>query len=316
MNENTTKKRSRRRRTINTVNSEPWKTLVAMMYFLFSTWITAIVMVIVHDRVPDMLVFPPLPDIVLDNVPFIPWAFAMCEYCGMILFIMFSIVLVFHKYRFIILRRLFSLFGSVFLLRCVTILITSLSVPGRHLECTARPYGSWLERLYQAFMIWRGVGMSIKGVRTCGDYMFSGHTVTLTLLNFFITEYTSGNSYYVHIMHTVTWVINLFGVFFILAAHEHYSIDVFIAFYISTRLFLYYHTLANNQNNQTAHRNRDRTRIWFPLFYFFESNVGGMVPNEFENPLNAIQEFNILNHVNDAIYHLKVRYFTKIIRVS
>ena len=38
-------------------------------------------------------------------------------------------------YRFIIMRRLFALTGTVFMLRCVTMLITSLSVPGEHLTC-------------------------------------------------------------------------------------------------------------------------------------------------------------------------------------
>lgn len=234
----------------------------------------------------------------------------MCEYCGLFLFIVFCTVCVFHKYRAVILRRLFSIFGSVFLLRCITMLITSLSVPGRHLTCTARPYGTWLERLSQAFMIWQGGGMSIQGVRTCGDYMFSGHTVTLTLMNFFITEYTSGNSYYVHMLHTIAWVVNLFGVFFILAAHEHYSIDVFIAFYISTRLFLYYHTLANSQNNYNTNRDRDRTRIWFPLFYFFESNVGGTVPNEFENPIDSFKCSCLGQYIKGSLTKLKSKYTT------
>lgn len=43
-------------------------------------------------------------------------------------------------------------------------------------------------RISRAYTIWSGLGMSIRGVRTCGDYMFSGHTVALTILNFFITE--------------------------------------------------------------------------------------------------------------------------------
>lgn len=98
--------------------------------------------------------------------------------------------------------------------------------------------------------------------------------------NYVLQIDTPTSMYYVH---TVSWVLNLFGAFFILAGHEHYSIDVFIAFYITTRLFLYYHTLANNR--ALYQRDRHRTRIWFPLFSYFESGVYGIVPNEYEIPL-------------------------------
>ena len=41
------------------------------------------------------------------------------------------------------------------------------------------------------------------------------------------------------IVKTLGWVLTLFGIFFVMAGHEHYSIDVFIAFYLSTRYVLY-----------------------------------------------------------------------------
>lgn len=82
-----------------------------------------------------------------------------------------------------------------------------------------------------------------------------------------------------YFLHTSTWLLNMFGIFFILAAHEHYSIDVFIAFYIASRLFLYYHTLSNNQALMSSDSNR--TRIWFPMFSYFESSVDGIIPNEY-----------------------------------
>ncbi|KAF5290939.1 hypothetical protein FQA39_LY14545 [Lamprigera yunnana] len=265
---------------------EIFKAFLSFCYVVFVTWITAFVMVIVHDRVPDMNKYPPLPDIFLDNVPLIPWAFNMCEITGTILFSIWCIVLLFHKHRFILMRRFFALCGTVFLLRCVTMLITSLSVPGTHLQCqpkniTSRSnvFSDIAVKMSQAYVIWRGAGLSIQGVRTCGDYMFSGHTVALTMVNFFITEYTPRNLYFLHIL---TWIMNMFGIFFILAAHEHYSIDVFVAFYITSRLFLYYHTLSNNQ--ALVQRDYNRTRVWFPLFSFFESSVDGIVPNEYETP--------------------------------
>ena len=159
-----------------------------------------------------MKTYPPLPDLILDNLPLIPWAFELCEYIAMLLSCIWLVVLIAHKHRLaailvvivpcsmIIMRRMFSLTGTVFLLRCVTMLITSLSVPGVHLECRAnvsfsfahsfhsQSYGSLWEKFTQALRIWSGLGMSIQGVRTCGDYMFSGHTTAVTLLNHFITE--------------------------------------------------------------------------------------------------------------------------------
>ena len=323
------------------IPKERWKTILAFLYVLLVSWWTAFVMVVVHDRVPDMEKYPPLPDILLDNIPLIPGAFEMCELCGMVLMCIWVFVLIFHKHRWVLMRRFFSLSGTIYLLRSVTMLITSLSVPGKHLECAPRPYGDIYNKLYNAFVIWTGAGLTLQGVRTCGDYMFSGHTVGLTLLNFFITEYTS----HIYMLHTFTWVCNLFGVFFILAAHEHYSIDVFVAFYIASRLFMYYHTLANqklppyyNVSSSTKENGSKKIeanglspkyddeneqkqilQFWFPLFTFFESGIeGGRIPNVFEYPFTisdfkAVKDWIVSNferkmHVNlhksskDGIY--------------
>lgn len=289
-----------------TIQPELFKTFISLAYAFLVTWITAIVMVIVHERVPDMKRYPPLPDIFLDNVPHIPWAFCMCELTGTVLFIIWGSLLVVHKHRMVLLRRFFALAGTVFLLRCVTMLITSLSVPGTHLQCNPNdhqiddtnltPMESILIRISRAYTIWSGLGMSIRGVRTCGDYMFSGHTVALTTLNFFITEYTPRHLYF---LHTMTWLLNMFGIFFILAAHEHYSIDVFVAFYITSRLFLYYHTLANNQALMS--RDSNRTRIWFPMFSYFESSVDGIIPNEYDSIENVLMNiFSCISYIKDC----------------
>ena len=54
--------------------------------------------------------------------------------------------------------------------------------------CFVQMYGDMWAKLQRAVAIWSGFGMTLTGVHTCGDYMFSGHTVVLTMLNFFVTE--------------------------------------------------------------------------------------------------------------------------------
>lgn len=120
------------------LDPEVWKTVISSIYVFLVFGFTSFVMVIVHERVPDMRTYPPLPDIFLDSVPRIPWAFAMAEACGLILCYMFLLILLLHKHRSILFRRMCSLMGTVFLLRCCTMFVTSLSVPGQHLKCDSK----------------------------------------------------------------------------------------------------------------------------------------------------------------------------------
>ncbi|CAH8458782.1 unnamed protein product [Heterobilharzia americana] len=273
-------------------NSNSWKLIISCLYFVFSTCVTAFVIVLAHERLPVTSKYPPLPDLFLDNLPHIGWGFIAAEVVGIILFIIWSTILILHKYRWILMRRFFVLMGTIFLLRSVTMIITSLSVPGSHLSDQCSPYivKDHSQRFQRVLEIWKGLGLYITGIQTCGDYLFSGHTTCLTLFNFFITEYSPKKLY---LLHTFSWVLNLFGVFFILACHEHYSIDVFIAIYLSSRLFLYYHCLANS--NILHLPGNERTRVWFPLFSFFEGNVTSVVPNVYELPF-SFNYFNKSNH--------------------
>lgn len=270
-----------------------WKVVISFLYFFLATAITSCVMVLAHERLPDMSKYPPLPDLFLDNLPYISWGFAAAEFVGIILSVIWLFILIFHKYRLILLRRFFAIFGTVFFLRCITMLITSLSVPGKHLTDHCSPFiiENSYKRLERIFTIYINIGLSISGVQTCGDYMFSGHTSCLTLLNFFITEYSPRK---LQNLHTFCWVLNLFGIFFILASHEHYSIDVFVAVYVSSRLFLYYHCLANS--NIFRQKDKERTMIWFPLFSFLEYEITSIVPNVYENPFR-----NLYSYLNSKI---------------
>jgi len=289
--------------------SSYWARLIlSMAFFGIVAFITSITMTIVHFRVPDQEHFPPLPDVVLDNLQLIPWAFTMCEYIAITMGSIFWIIVAAHRHRMVMLWRVASITGTVFLLRCITMFATSLSVPGAHLKCKVEgmpkagvPFELILQRAWEITV---GAGLSIQGVRTCGDYMFSGHTSALTILNYTINEYTPADWKGLHIL---SWVLNVFGMFLILAAHEHYTIDVLIAYYISSRMFVWYHAMATAKVSSRA--SKIAMAAVFPLFTYLEEHTKGLIPNEYEWPwtvgirwLTALKSFLV-----PLLYKKKVR---------
>lgn len=72
------------------------------------------------------------------------------------------------------------------------------------------------------------------------------------------------------------------GIICLFLSRGHYTIDVIIAYWVTTRLFWEYHTLANIpflRSNQYE-RNHLTKSVWFSLFKFMELNVLRPVPRK------------------------------------
>lgn len=69
------------RRVVEPMPSALFRLAFSILWCAAVTFASAGVMTFVHDRVPDMDKYPPLPDVVLDHIPVIPWAFEASEVC-------------------------------------------------------------------------------------------------------------------------------------------------------------------------------------------------------------------------------------------
>merc|ERR1711974_154936 len=115
-----------------------------------------------------------------------------------------------------------------------------------------------------------GGGLSINGKHVlCGDYIFSGHTATLLLSYLVVRQYSGSRA-----LQTVCLLLSVLGVTFLLLGRGHYTIDVVVAYYITTRLWGLYHLLAENKDLQTAsEHNYLQQEAWWSLARYFEQNI-------------------------------------------
>lgn len=162
-------------------------------------------------------------------------------------------------------RRIFLIMSILYFLRSITMYVTVLPVSSTTYYCSPKSNSTAILIIAKrSFQLMSGFGLSINGKHTyCGDYIYSGHTVMLVLGYMVLSECEScasletahrvdTNSHFadsprrISYLHWIPWLIAAVGVFMVLLAHGHYTIDILIAYYITTRLFWTYHTLTNN----------------------------------------------------------------------
>lgn len=169
-------------------------------------------------------------------------------------------------------RRFMFLQGSLFMLRGISIMVTTLPPPLKKcsIEITGNPFVE-------------GLLIMIGWAKTCNDVLFSGHTVTITHLAL-IWHYHHGLKFhpnYCILLRIGVWMITISGYFMIIATHFHYTIDVFIAICITTFLFLWY----RQSLKEIAIKERNFNLLDYFLLWFEDQNdlreeFGSLLPFE------------------------------------
>jgi len=162
------------------IPGEPLKTLLSFIFLVTGFLATTISLAFAHDRVPDVL---PLPDILLDNIIYQQWGLDLSEILLMVSTGTALLVVILHSHRIIILRRIWLLLGILYYYRAITMSITVLPKSDVSYVCQPRSDNITMGLVVnRVITIISGGGLSINGKQVyCGDYIFSGHTVTLTL---------------------------------------------------------------------------------------------------------------------------------------
>lgn len=265
--------------------SEKWKTFLAFTFMSLNLVLNLTCLSIVHERMPDRTKYPPLPDIFFDLFPPADWALDVSEEIIVIAVWLTLFIIFIHRSRFIILRRVFLIMGLLYFMRSITMFVTQVPVASTTYYCSPKVNKTSAGLVFgRVLHMLGGFGLSINGRHTfCGDYIYSGHTVILTMAYLVIQEYTPRRCWF---LHWLVWAASVTGIFMVLLSRGHYTVDVVIAYFVTTRVFWMYHTLANNPSLKGEEHTNFLSKLWwFPLFLYFERNVNGVIPSQYEWPL-------------------------------
>ena len=164
------------------------KTVVCAAFMGLGQLATAFSIALIHERMPD---YDPLPDVILDHVRYREWGLSISEYLIVSNMVLAALVVIFHRHRMVVFRRIFIILGLLYFYRSITMSITALPKPDPSYPCAPKLNHTitFSELMSRVIVIAAGGGLSIAGTQPyCGDFIFSGHTLVLMMSFFIIRE--------------------------------------------------------------------------------------------------------------------------------
>lgn len=139
-----------------------------------------------------------------------------------------SLTMIIHPRRRSLSRRLLTVWAMIYILRCTTIISTSLPDPN-HLCRDGRTLNDTIGTFFD--------GLS------CGDMIFSGHTVVLVLGPLMMRQ-----AFVMPKWARVALIMwSLAGMLGLLIVRMHYAVDILVALYLSFLMYVAYHLVATNE---------------------------------------------------------------------
>jgi len=226
-----------------------WKMVFVFSLFIPILLLTGCALIITNARRPPP---PLLPDIVHQMVPYYPLNRFIDN---IMIFIIVSefFFIVFDSQRFVILRRVGAVYAILCTFRIITMTVTSLPDPS-----PLCPHAGEHKIVFNM----RGVFKMLTGGLTCGDMIFSGHTIGFLLPCLF------HNFYFKKPIGYIYWALAIIGPIMLIISRLHYTVDVVISFFCTSCVFYIYHIIAENPS--TAARLPGFVSSYFKLMEWSE----------------------------------------------
>ncbi|TKR96719.1 hypothetical protein L596_010699 [Steinernema carpocapsae] len=246
------------------------KTFVAFGFLVLAWFTNQTVLAWVHDRVPRST--KPLPDLWFSLFPEIPEAIRITEVIMLILVSSSLITASCHRRKWIVLRRIFFCTSVAYFFRAACVALLQVPVPSQHTYCSPQQNFSSFKVVYSRVIrtFW---SLGIEQLRSrdlCGDLIVSGHTISIVTSVLILLYYSPRRS---PLFGYLAQLLGVIAIICILMARKHYTVDVVLGYFVTTRIFWTYHSLQSSYHKNEFRTNDLSQSFWAKLIPYLEADA-------------------------------------------